>query len=161
MLEIFNSLEPFFNDTYREISVREYAREMKISPPTASKELKALANEGLLHFHKRGIYFYFRANKEMFLFKQLAKLYWYSVLQPITEKLWEEIAHQRIILFGSLSKAENSLSSDIDLFLNVQERKIDLSLIEKRTQRKVQLHFINELKNKNLKKNIDEGIIIK
>src|SRR3989344_3325281 len=40
MLEIFNSLEPFFKENYRRINVREYARIQKISPPSASKYLE-------------------------------------------------------------------------------------------------------------------------
>ena len=40
MLKIFNELKPFFEDVYREISVREYAKLTKVSPPTASTILK-------------------------------------------------------------------------------------------------------------------------
>ena len=49
MLEIVNNLEPFFEDCYRIVSVREYARLIKKSPPTASKLLKGFAQEGYLH----------------------------------------------------------------------------------------------------------------
>ena len=72
MLKIFNGLNPFFEDVYREISVREYAKEIGISPPTASKMLKEFETEKLLLSNKKGIYIYFRANKENYLFKNLA-----------------------------------------------------------------------------------------
>lgn len=48
MLKIFNNLEPFFENNYKRINVREYARLKKISPPTASKLLSELQKEDLL-----------------------------------------------------------------------------------------------------------------
>ncbi|MBI2109906.1 ArsR family transcriptional regulator [Candidatus Woesearchaeota archaeon] len=161
MLKIFNRLRPFIEDVYREISVREYSKEVKISPPTASKQLKELDREGLLISNQRGIYLYFRANRESYLFKQLARLYWYSVLYHITKRVYEELSYKRIILFGSLSKAENTKNSDIDLFLDISPRKIDTLEIQKVLKRAIQLHFSNELKNKYLKENIEQGILIR
>ncbi len=161
MLKIFNELKPFFDDVYREISVREYAKESKISPPTASKLLKEYETEELLILNKKGIYIYFRANREGHIFRQLAKLYWFSLLYPLTKKIQEEIAYKRIILFGSLIKAENTLKSDADLYLETDERKIDASNIEKALKREIQLHFISSMKNKYLKKNIEDGTIIR
>ena len=35
MLNIINNLRPFIEDCYRRISVREYSRLLKVSPPTA------------------------------------------------------------------------------------------------------------------------------
>ena len=52
MLNIINSLKPFIEDCYRRINVREYARIMKISPPTASKILFELNKEELLSIEK-------------------------------------------------------------------------------------------------------------
>ncbi len=161
MLKIFDELNPFFADVYREVSVRQYALLAKISPPTASKQLKQYGKEELLLSNKKGVYIYFRANRESFLFKQLARLYWYSVLLPLTKKIHEEIAYQRIILFGSLIKAENTLKSDVDLYVENEARKIDVSPIEKILKRTVQLHFINAMKNKNLKSNIENGVVIR
>ncbi len=161
MLKIFNELKPFFEDVYREISVRQYAKEVKTSPPTASKKLRELERENLLISTRRGVYIYFRANREGFIFRQLARLYWYSVFHSLTEKIHEEIAYKRVILFGSLSKAENTLQSDADIYLEAEEKKMDISDIQKKLKRDVQLHFIKSLRNENLRKNIDAGIIIR
>ncbi len=161
MLKIFNELKPFFEDSYRDISVRQYAGMTEISPPTASKTLRELEKESLLISENKGIYIYFRANRESFMFKQLSRLYWYKTLYSLTEKIHEMIAYKRIILFGSLTKAENTLKSDIDLYLESESREINVSDIEKKLKRKVQLHFINSMKNENLKKNIEQGVIIR
>ena len=48
MLKIINDLSPFFEDCYRRINVREYAKIMNISPPTASKLLNEYNQEGIL-----------------------------------------------------------------------------------------------------------------
>ncbi len=161
MLKIFDELKPFFEDCYREISVRQYAGMIKISPPTASKTLKNLEKNGLLLSENKGIYIYFRANRESFVFKQLSKAYWFNVINALAEKIHEIIAFKRIILFGSLIKTENSLKSDIDLYLESEPREINIKEIEKKLNRKVQLHFINSMKNENLKKNIEQGVVIR
>ncbi len=161
MLKIFNELKPFFEDCYRDISVRQYAGIINISPPTASKTLKELEKENLLISENKGIYIYFRANRENFVFKQLIRIYWYQLLSHLTEEIYELIAYKRIILFGSLTKAENTLKSDLDLYLESESREINTLNIEKKLKRKVQLHFINSMKNENLKKNIEQGVIIR
>ena len=48
MLNIINDLDCFFEDCYRRVNVREYARIKGISPPTASKILTNYQKEGLL-----------------------------------------------------------------------------------------------------------------
>jgi predicted DNA-binding transcriptional regulator len=48
MLEIIDDIQPFIEDNYRRINIREYARIRGISPPTASKTLSRLHREGLL-----------------------------------------------------------------------------------------------------------------
>lgn len=161
MLKICNELKPFFNDVFREISVREYAREMKVSPPTASTRLQGFEKEGLLLSRKHGMYLYFRAHRSGYIFPQLAKLYWHGVLFNLTKKLKSDVAFRQIILFGSLAKAENTQKSDIDLYLDAPEREVDVSKIEKTLHRSVQLHFITSMKNPHLKKNIEDGVVIR
>jgi predicted nucleotidyltransferase len=161
MLKIFTDLKPFFEDVFREISVREYAREQHISPPTASKILKGLESEELLISRTLGRYIFFRANKERSTFKDLAKLYWQNLLGRLTRDIYEEIGFNKIILFGSIAKSENTRTSDIDLFMDVDERKLNLSGIEAELNRPVQVHFKKALKNKLLKENIERGLLIR
>lgn len=161
MLDIFNNIRPFFEDVYREISVRAYAKEQHISPPTASKLLKDYAQEGLLIEEEKGVYLYFKADRNSVLFQGLAKLYWYKMLYDITEHLHQEIAFRHITLFGSLAKAENTKTSDVDLYVDVDERPLDIQVLEKKLKRTVQLHFINETNNRYLKENIKNGVVIR
>jgi len=163
MLKIINTLKPFFEDNYRRINVREYARMQKISPPTASKKLTGLEKEGVLKVEKDRQFIYYYANKESQVFIQLLRVYWQIQLNNLgfLEELRREYINPTIILFGSLSKAETKIDSDIDLALfSPRKKEINLNKYEKALKRKIQiLIFKNkeEVKNKQLLNNILNG----
>lgn len=160
MLGIFNILKPFFEDVYREISVREYARMRKISPPNASSILKGLVKEGILVGREERNFLFFRADKESFLFKDLALAYWRFLLRRDLSKLHERLLFPRVVLFGSVAKVENNKDSDLDLFLDVKRREIDVKEFNKKLGRNVQFHFRDSLRNKELAENIEKGVEI-
>ena len=160
MLKIFYNLELFFEDVYRELSVREYGRLRKFSPPTASKILKELAKENLLIRKKQGIYLVFRANNEYHLFKDLATAYWREKLFYLFEDIHKEVLFKPITLFGSIAKTENTKNSDIDIYIDMPPKKINTKAIESKLKRKIQIHFSDSAKNENLLENIKKGVII-
>ncbi|KYK27084.1 hypothetical protein AYK26_00090 [Euryarchaeota archaeon SM23-78] len=160
MLDIFNKLGLFFEDCYREVNVREYARIIRISPPTASTALQRLEKEGLLKSRIERKNHLYRANRENPVFIDLSKAYWRQKLTGLTTFLAEKINYKTIILFGSLTKAEATSNSDIDLYIDYEEKPISLDEFEKKLRRRIQLHFRNELKNINLKKNIQQGMVL-
>src|SRR3989344_9555458 len=96
MLEIINNLEPFFENCYREISVREYSRLAKITPPTASKLLKKFASQGLLKKREERGFILFQANRENQILRSLSKIYWEEKLKSLTSYLQ---LHQNVIAF--------------------------------------------------------------
>lgn len=161
MLKIFNLLKPFCEDAYRQISVREYGRMVKLSPPTASSTLARLEKEGLLISAKEGIYRWYRASREHFLYQGLSRLYWQQELFSLTENFHPQVLYRKIILFGSLSKAENTHNSDVDLYVDVEKKELNTTLLEKKLHRKVQLHFKESLANQHLKQNIEHGVRIR
>ena len=160
MLKIFNELKPFMEDVYREHSVREYAKLVKVSAPTASTILHQFEKEGILTRRAQGVYIFFRANRESLLFKDLAAAYWRYALNIAFKPVHDLFLFKKIILFGSIAKAENKSDSDIDLFADSQKKEINLSQIESKLKRKVQIHFKDALKNTHLKKSIERGIEI-
>src|SRR3989338_495141 len=107
MLKIINDLRPFFEDNYRRINVREYARLLKISPPTASNLLHGYYEEGILKKEEEKQYIYYFANKENGLFIDLSRTYWKIQLEKagMMNFFEKELMSPIIILFGSLSKA--------------------------------------------------------
>ena len=160
MLKIFNELLVFFEDAYREISVREYARLIKVSPPSASKILKYYAKEELLKERRDRNFIFYRANRENPLFIDLSKAYFRQRLGNFVDYVSKQLQHPTIILFGSLAKGETNVNSDIDVFVDVREAELDLKKFETKLKRKIQVHLNKELKNKHLKKNVSRGLIL-
>lgn len=166
MLKIFNDLEPFFNDNYRRISVREYARIRKISPPSASTLLNELNREGLLLREDEKRYVFFVANRENPLFVYLSRIYWHIQLTKsgLIDYLRKELVAPLVILYGSFSKAEITPDSDIDIaILRISAKKLDIEPFEKKLKRNIQLIFFEHIdsnKRKELKNSIFNGFII-
>ncbi len=166
MLTIFNDLEPFFQDVYRRINVREYGRLRKISAPSASKLLKNLEQEGLLLRELDRNYIFFAAHKESKLFKDLARLYWYTKMKNIglLDYLEKSFANPTLILFGSLSKAENTSQSDVDLcILTPIKKKLELKPFEKKLKRTLQIFSFpskESIATKELATNILNGYVL-
>ncbi len=160
MLDIFNKLRPFFEDVFREISVREYARLCKISPPTASTILKKFAQEGLLLQRAERNLLLFRAKRDQSLLHDMAIAYWRNILKKSLEPLREKFVFKKMILFGSIAKGENTKESDIDLFVDMKHTSIVTFDIEKTLKRKIQFHFSDALHNKNLTQAIRKGVEI-
>lgn len=87
MLKIFNNLQPFFEDNYRQIHVREYASILNITPPTASKLLEEYHAEGLLKKRIDKRHNIYITNRESKLFKNIQQSYWQEKLTPLISYL--------------------------------------------------------------------------
>ena len=162
MLEILNNLKPFFEDCYREIGIREYARAANVSPPTASKILNNLESEGLLKKREDRNYILFRANRHDNVLKDLSRIYWRITLDKIFDSINLEFHNPSIILFGSLAKLESKRDSDIDIVILTKiNKKINLEEYEKVLNRKVHLFIIKNLDNisEELRNNIINGYV--
>jgi len=163
MLEIINNLQPFFEDCYRRINVREYARIVEISPPTASKLLDKFYKDGVLKKEEERNYIFYFANKDSDLFIDLSRIYWKYKIDSsgLLEYIEKEFLSPVIILFGSLSKAEVKPDSDIDLAVFTPTKKeANLEQYEKKLRKKIQLFIfkkIEDVKNKELLSNILNG----
>lgn len=163
MLEIINSLKPFFEDNYRRINVREYARVQKISPPTASKLLERFHKKELLKKELDRQYIYYNANKESDLFIEFSRIFWRIALKKsgLIEFIEKEFLSPVVILFGSLSKAEVKADSDIDLAVFTPTKKeVKFEKYEKLLKRKIQIFAFQkreDIKSDELLNNILNG----
>jgi predicted nucleotidyltransferase len=160
MLKLFNDLKPFFENNYKRIHIREYAKLMNISPPTASKQLEGFVAENLLKKEIDKQYFYYYAKKESELFKALQQLYWKQKLEELIEFIEKNTINPIIILFGSTAKAEIKENSDIDIAIfTISKKEIDIKTFEKKLKKNIQLFKFKKLEEtpKNLQKNILNG----
>lgn len=163
MLKIINSLSPFIEDCYRRINVREYSRIMNISPPTASKVLKGYETNDMLSRSEDKGYIYYYTNKSNKDFIDLSKIYWRDKFSELIDYLNKTLLDPSIILFGSLSKAETKMDSDIDLCILAHKKDLDLKKYKKALKRNIQVFFfnsLNDIKNKELLNNIINGHVI-
>lgn len=164
MLKIFNELKLFFEDNYRRIHVREYARIQGISPPTASTLLYSYHKENLLKKEEDKGYFYFFANRENNLFIQLQRAYYLKKFNDIglIAHLNKNLLHPVLILFGSFAKAEITEHSDIDIAVFTPSgKKLDLGRFEEKLGREIQIFMFKNRqeaeKNPELLNNILNG----
>ena len=166
MLKIFNDLKPFFEDNYRRISIREYARLKRITPPTAKNLLNSYFKEGILKKQREKRYIFYYANRDNKVFVDLCRIYWSAVLERsgfikhINKNLFEPV----IIVFGSFASAEISEQSDIDIAIFSETKKeLKLDEFEKKLKRKLQIFVfknIDDVKNKELLYSILNGYLI-
>lgn len=164
MLNYINNLSAFFEDCYRRINVREYAKIMDISPPTASKVLTKYFKEGILIKEAERNYLFFHVNNKSKEFIDLSKIYWQLKLKDLIQYIEKITISPTIVLFGSLAKAEVKIDSDIDLGIFGHKRKLNLTNFEKKIKRKIQIFWfssINDIKNKELANNVINGYILR
>jgi len=163
MLKIINGLSVFFEDCYREISVREYSREVGVSPPTASKMLKEFAREGLLLSREDRGFLLFRVNRESGVMRDLSRIYWGGRLGEFFSYVEKNLFPKAIVLFGSLSKLEVRKESDIDvMILGGLEKEFDISKFEKKFKREIQIFAFDSLEkvNKELRANVINAYVV-
>ncbi|MBU0471109.1 MAG: nucleotidyltransferase domain-containing protein [Nanoarchaeota archaeon] len=167
---IYKVLEIFFDDPLPEgigFQLREIGRKIKLAPKSVKLYLKELEKEKLIikkehRIHKYPVYY---ANRDNNYFKFLKRL---NIIRRIKESglldyLDEKCMPDVIILFGSASKGEDVKGSDIDFYLQCDEKKLDLSKYEKELDRKLNLFFEKNFDklSEELKTNIINGGIIK
>jgi len=163
MLDIIYRLSVFFEDCYREFSVREYSREIGVSPPTASKMLKGFVKEELLSMREERGFLLFRVNRESFVMRDLSRVYWAGKLGKLNILLRDELYSDAVVLFGSLSKLEVTRDSDVDVVVFSKSKKdVDLSKFEKKLGREIQIFVFESLGkiNKELRANVINGYIL-
>ena len=147
--------------------LREISRKVEVAPPSVKKYLNELEKEGLVMKIKHRIHGYpvYYANRDNEEFKFLKKV---DIIMKIKESgllkyLSENCMPDVIILFGSASKGEDLKESDLDLFVLSDKEKIDLSLFEKKLNKKINIFFDNNFNklSKELRNNIINGVILK
>lgn len=148
-------------DSFR---LRELSRLSKISPPSVVAYLNEFEKEGLIKkYEKREVPYYTSNidNKDFIFYKKLAIIYELHNSELI-DYLWEKLAPEAIILYGSYAKGEFTENSDIDLFIIGKEKNINLNDYEKKLGKNIHLMF-NNVKNipNNLKNNLCNGIVLK
>ena len=165
---IWRTLKVFFAEPTKAHYLRDICRKINLSPTSVRNNLAELESLGLIWQEKeqRGLrkFPFYKANineKSFRLYKRINNLE--DLLEcGLVEFLEEKITPKAIVLFGSFQRGEDVDESDIDIFIESKEDKVDLAKFEKVLQRKIELHFKENFSSypKELKNNIINGIVV-
>jgi len=150
-----------------QLNQRQVANMLEFSPPAVMKALPRLEKESLIKLQqdketKRWSIELNRDNHKVMQLKRAdnLKLMYESGLADFLEK---EFAGATIILFGSYSRGEDIINSDIDIaIVGRKEKEIALDKFEKEMGRQININFYDSFKNihKHLKENLCNGIVL-
>jgi len=147
--------------------LREISRKVSLATTSVKQYLNEMVDEGLIIQTNHRLFKYpvYRANFDSTEFKLFKKIDTIISLKEsgLIEYLENQCMPDVIILFGSASKGEDTMESDIDLFLVSREIKLDIQDFEIKFKRNINLLFsenFGELSNE-LKNNIINGVILK
>src|SRR4030042_67441 len=160
----YRVLQEFFDSPRKNFQMREISRRVKLAQVSVINHLKALQKENLILKEKKGVYSTFRANRENEEFKLLKRQNLVLRIHAcgLISILDEELKPNCIVLFGSGSRGEDTELSDIDLFVQAEEKEIELGKYEKMLNREIKLFFEPQISalSKELMNNIINGQII-
>jgi len=149
------------------LNQRQVAMLLDVSSPAVMKSLPYLEKENLIKIQKdkeskRLSIELNRNNHKVMHLKRSdnLKLIYETGLADFLEEMF---AGATIILFGSYSRGEDIINSDIDIaVIGRKDKEINLIKYEKELERKININFYDPFKNihKNLKENLCNGIIL-
>jgi predicted nucleotidyltransferase len=156
-------LEIFFKEPLKAHFIREISRRINLAQTSVRNNIKELIKNKLIIEKKSYPFNNLIANRdnEKFLFYKQA--YNYYSLFDLKNEIIDKIHPKGIVIFGSYSRGEDIEESDIDvLIISKIKKDLDLSNIEDRLNRKINLLFVNSLKelDKNIKNNVQNGWVI-
>lgn len=159
-------LKLFFDGPGERLHVREVARRTGLSPPGAMKILKQLKTEDLVIEEPRNVVVNYRGNYDnphFIALKRSLNLYslYTSGLVATLVRFYD--TPECVVLFGSYAKGEDTGKSDIDIAIVTEiEKTTDFQCYEKKLSRKISIHIISNLKNKdrNFANSLANGIVL-
>ena len=157
-------MDLFFNYPSEQFHLREISRKTKIAITSVKNYIDEFVKLGLILKIEKGIYPSFKANRDADVgkFKLYKKLDLIERLNNsgLMDYIQNNCMPNSVILFGSASLGEDVETSDIDLFVESNEKKLNLSKFEKELNRKINIFFEGDFSrlSKELKNNILNGI---
>jgi len=139
------------NHPIKELLESEIQKATRFSKSGVNYALRDLVAANFLSRTKRGKTFFYTLNHKSLIVKQLKIIETITQLSPLLKRL--EPLTFKIILFGSSSRGENTLDSDIDLLILSRNKDLVMEQIKKTNRkRKIQsiiysnLNFIEKKK---------------
>ena len=160
----YRILELFIEFPTKDFSMRGLARELKLSHATILNYINDLQKLSLIKKKEATLYPTYFANTESQKYKFYKKnwLIFKITESGVIDYIQKEILPTSIILFGSGAKATFTEKSDIDIFIEANETKLELTKYEKKLNCKINLLFEQNINNlsKELRNNIINGVVL-
>ena len=141
----------FFLKTGEEIHVKKLARELNVSPQTATYYLKFYKRAGILK-ERREANLLLYSFKDNALTRQLKIFYVLDQIYPFILRFASKNNITSIVLYGSHASGTFDKNSDIDLLLISQKKSLNLSELKKLERKigkevKIQIFSLGEWRN--------------
>lgn len=164
---ISKTIEIFFISPTKEHYLMDISKQAKLAHTSIKKNLETLKKEDLIteSIDKKGERDFplYKANLNS-TFKKYKIIYNLNSMfeSKLIEFIEKTLTPKSIVLFGSYSRGEDTEDSDIDLFVECKQEKIELKEFEKKLNRKIEIHFNENFKEypKELKNNIINGMVL-
>tara|TARA_Y100000310_G_scaffold295459_1_gene326811 strand:- start:24793 stop:25329 length:537 start_codon:yes stop_codon:yes gene_type:complete len=148
----------FFNHTLKRWHFKTLLEESEISRERLNHFLKQLVKENFIKRIKpKGKMPYYLTNRETAKFRFEKRIYGLKLLEGLFEHLNTCKGINTAILFGSFSRGDWSISSDIDIFIYGNDSEVEKSKFEDILGREIQLFTYENTKK--MKKNLDPKVI--
>lgn len=146
------------------INQRQLAIQLNVTQPAIKKALPDLEKIDFINVKKAqrlSISLNTENNRVMQIKRvdNLKQIYEYG----FADFLEKEYAGATIILFGSYSRGEDTINSDIDIaVIGRKEKNLNQKIFEKKFERKININYYDSFNNihKHLKENLANGIVL-
>jgi predicted nucleotidyltransferase len=157
-------LRELFIKTGLAINQRQLALKLKVSQPAIKKALPYLEELNFIKVQKdqRLAIALNTENPKVMQLKRVDNLK-HLYESSIVDYLEREFAGASIILFGSFSRGEDTINSDIDVaVIGRKEKELNLTEYEKLFERKININYYDSFQkiHKHLKENLANGITL-
>ncbi len=157
----------FFDEPAQDHYLREISEKAGLSHTSVKKHLEDLERLGVIEVEKlergeRTYPIYKRVENDTFKLYKKLDVQNRLVRSGLLEFIEENCIPDAIVLFGSAAHGEDIEGSDIDIYVQANDVKIDISKYEEMFNRKIQLHFKECLEEypRELVNNIANGIVV-
>jgi len=165
---MMKTAEVFFTSPSKKHYLMDISRSIGLAHTSVKKNLDELVKMEMIkeYAEKKGgrSFPLYMANTEGRLFKRCKIIHNLSFLMEsgVIDFIEEKLMPRCIVLFGSYQKGEDTEDSDIDIFVECPEEKLDLRGFEEKLNRKIELHFNERFASypKELKNNIINGVVL-
>lgn len=164
---VWSVASAFFKEPTKEHYLKGISREINLAHTSVKKILNYLERLSIIKrkdiIRNTRIFPVYKANINSNEYRKYKILYAVDSIQELADYLNDKIMPESIVLFGSYAKGEDTEESDVDIFIEAKEKKLNLTKFEKKLGRKIELHFKSKFTeySKELKNNISNGFVLR